>query len=67
MPPVDLPGASLIAQKIPWTERQGGLLQPTRLLCPWDSPGKNPGVDSIPFSRGSPQLRDGTQVSRIGR
>ena len=19
-------------------------LQPTRLLCPWDSPGKNPGV-----------------------
>ena len=20
-------------------------LQPTRLLCPWNSPGKNPGVD----------------------
>ena len=20
-------------------------LQPARLLCPWDSPGKNPGVD----------------------
>ena len=22
--------------------------QPTRLLCPWDSPGKNTGVDIIP-------------------
>ena len=25
-------------------------LQPTRLLCPWDSPGKNTGVGSIRFS-----------------
>ena len=23
-------------------------LQPTRLLCPWDSPGKNTGVDVLP-------------------
>ena len=24
-------------------------LQPTRLLCPWDSPGKNTGVGMLPF------------------
>ena len=36
-----------------------------RLLCPWDSPGKNTGMDAIPFSRGSSQLRDQTQVSCI--
>ena len=29
-------------------------LQPARLLCPWDSPGKNPGVGRMPSSRGSP-------------
>ena len=37
----------------------------TRLLRPWDSPGKNTGVDSIPFSRGSSQPRDWNQVSHI--
>ena len=26
---------------------------PARLLCPWDSPGKNTGMGAIPFSRGS--------------
>ena len=36
---------------------------PTRLLCPWDSPGKNTGVGS--FSRGSSQPRNQTQVSCI--
>ena len=36
-----------------------------RLLCPWDSPGKNTGMDASPFSRGSSQLRDQTQVSCI--
>src|SRR5574340_591663 len=83
-------------------------LQPTRLLCPWDSPGKNTGVGcyvllqcmkvksesevaqscptlcdpmdytvhgilqarilewvTFPFSRGSSQPGDRTQVSRI--
>ena len=30
------------------------------LLCPWNSPGKN---RAIPFSRGSSQCRDQTQVS----
>ena len=28
--------------------------QPTRLLCPWNSPGKNTGVFAIPFSRDLP-------------
>ena len=43
-------------------------LQPSRLLCPWDSPGKNTGVGSIPFSRGwSSQPRAQTHVSCISR
>ena len=40
-------------------------LEPTRLLCPWDSPGKNIGVVAIPFSRGFSWPRDQTQVSCI--
>ena len=36
-----------------------------RLLCPWDSPGKNTGVSSLPFSRRSSQPRDWTRVSCI--
>ena len=46
-------------------------LQFTRLLCPWDCPGKNTGVVAIPSSGGSSPLRDPTHchslVSRIGR
>ena len=44
-------------------------LQPTRLLCSWDFPGKNTGVDChfISFSRGSSRPRDWTQISCIGR
>ena len=39
-------------------------LQPTRLLCPWDFPGKDTlEWVSIPFSKGSSQPRDQTQVS----
>ena len=38
-------------------------LEPTRLLCPWDSPGKNAGVGAIPFSRGSSWPRDRTWLS----
>ena len=41
----------------PWT------LEPTRLLCSWNSPGKNTRVVAIPFSRGSSLPRDQTQVS----
>ena len=33
-------------------------LQPSRLLCPWDSPGKNTEWVAIPFSRGSSRPRD---------
>ena len=36
---------------------------PTRLLCPWDSPGKILEWVVISFSRGSSQPRDWTQVS----
>ena len=34
-------------------------LKPTRLLCPWDSPGKNTGGEKIPFSRAPSQPREG--------
>ena len=40
-------------------------LQPTRLLYPWDSPGKNTGVVAITFSRGSSQHRDRARVSYV--
>ena len=40
-------------------------LQPARLLCPWNSPGKNTGVGYHAFSRGSSRPRDQTWVSRI--
>ena len=44
-----------------WSHR----LRSTRLLCPWDSPGKNTEVVAISFSRGSSQTRDWTWVSHI--
>ena len=34
---------------------------PTRVLSPWNFPGKNPGVGCIFFSRGSSHPRDWTQ------
>ena len=40
-------------------------LQPTRLPCPWDSPGQKLEWVAMPFSRGSSQPRDWTQVSCI--
>ena len=40
-------------------------LQPARLLCPWDSPGKNTGVGCRASSRGSSWPRDWTQVSYV--
>ena len=39
-------------------------LRPHGLFSPWNSPGQNTGV-AFPFSRGSSQLRDQTQVSHI--
>ena len=38
-------------------------LYPTRLLCPWDYPGKNTGMVASPFSKGSSQPRNRTWVS----
>ena len=45
-------------------------LQPARLLCPRDFPGKSTGVGAMPSSRGSSRPRDGTRllsVFSIGR
>ena len=42
-------------------------LQPTRLLCPWDSPRKNTAVGCHFFSRRSSQPRDWTCVFCISR
>ena len=42
-------------------------LQHARILCLWNSPGKNTGVGRIFFSRGSSQSRDWIHVSCIGR
>ena len=41
-------------------------LQPARLLCPWDSPGRVTEGAAVSFSRGSSPPRDGTCVSLIG-
>ena len=40
-------------------------LWPHGLYSTWNSPGQNTGVGMFPFSRGSSQPRDWTQVSRI--
>ena len=40
-------------------------LQPARLLCPWDSPGKSTGVGSHSLFWGSSQPRDQTLISCI--
>ena len=42
-----------------------GSLRPHGLYSPWNSPGRNTGVGSFPFSRESSQPRDRTQVSHI--
>ena len=42
-------------------------LKPSRLLCPWNFPGKNTGMVVISYSRGSFQPRDQTCVSYISR
>ena len=38
-------------------------LWPARLLCPWDSPGKNTAVGGHASSRGSSWPRDPTRIS----
>ena len=39
------------------------LLQPARLYCTWDSPGKNTRVGCLPFSRGTSHPRGQTHIS----
>ena len=41
------------------------ILQPTRLLCPWDSPSKNTRVGFHALLRGSSQPRDQSRISCI--
>ena len=53
----------LVAQSCPTLWLHG--LWPTRLLCPWDSPGKNSGVGCHALLQGIFQPRDRTQVSCI--
>ena len=40
-------------------------LWPARLLCPWDSPGRNSEVGTMPSSRASPWPRDRTCISCV--
>ena len=40
-------------------------LQPTRLLCPWNYPGKNTEWLAVPFFKWSSQPSDQTQISCI--
>ena len=42
-------------------------LQPTGLLCPWDSPGKHTGMGCIGEGNGSSQPRNWTLISCVGR
>ena len=42
-------------------------LQPAKLLCPWDSPGKNTGVGCHFLLQGSSWPRDQTHVPFLGR
>ena len=51
-----------------WSESHSFMsdsLRPPGLYSPWNSPGQNTGVGTFPFSRGSIQPWDRTQVSRI--
>ena len=45
----------LFTQSCPTLRPHG--LSPGRLLCLWDSPGKNTGVVAIPSSRGASQIK----------
>ena len=44
-----------------------GMVMYISFLCPWDFPGKNTGMGTISFSRGSSWPRDQIHVSCIGR
>ena len=63
---------SLLLNHQGWSEREreshsmkSYSLQPHGLYSPWNSPGQNNEWIAFPFSRGSSQPRDRTQVSHI--
>ena len=56
-----MPGCSVISDSL-----QPHGLYPTRLLCPWDFPGKNTAVVAISYTRGSSWPRDRTWASSTG-
>ena len=43
----------LVVQSCPTLSYPMDCMSPTRLLCPWNSPGKNADWGAIPISRGS--------------
>ena len=53
------------ARSVMYDALQPHRLQPTRLLCPWDSPGKNIQWVAMTSSRGSSQPRDQTCISCV--
>ena len=56
--------ACCIASVVSGALRPHGL-QPTRLFCPWDSPGKNTGVGCHCFSRGSSSVHMSIPISQF--
>ena len=55
-----------MVKKWKWKSLSQGLYSPHGLYSPWNSPGQNTGMGvAVPFSRGSSQPRDWTQVYRI--
>ena len=49
---------SEVAKSCPTQQPHG--LQPTRLLRPWDFPGKSTGVEEVPIiTLGLPKIKDG--------
>ena len=40
-------------------------LQPARLLCPWDSPGKNPGVGCLALLQGIFPIQSSNPADRF--
>ena len=57
-------GPTFFIQSVKWSVMSDSLTpwysHSARLLCPWNSTGKN--IPSISFSRGSSPFRDGTRV-----
>ena len=66
--PSSHPSLTLMTRKSEKNESSSVMSESLRshgLYSPWNSPGQNSGVGSVPFSRESSQHRDQTQVSCI--